>query len=126
MEQAVTKLGAEVLDSILQAAMADPDAMRRFADDISPPQEPVQDYITDVDTRCALFDDLRALWPYHELALHATVFAAFMITPISEIRNFLQIVRDSPFPGILISGSLVVAADAIRACTFVFPTQLSY
>ncbi|GAB1312857.1 hypothetical protein MFIFM68171_03067 [Madurella fahalii] len=53
MEQAVAKLGAEAVDSILAAAMADPDAMRQFANDISPPAEPVQDYLTEVDTRRA-------------------------------------------------------------------------
>jgi len=34
MEQVVARLGAEVVESILAAAMSDPDAMRQFANDI--------------------------------------------------------------------------------------------
>lgn len=64
MEELVAKLGAEFVNSIHAAALADPDAMRRFVSDIPPKAEPVQAYLTDVDTRRALFDELRAIcWP---------------------------------------------------------------
>jgi len=127
MEQATAKLGAEVLDRILTAAMADPDTMCRVANDISPPTEPVQDYITDVDMRCALLDELRAFIGLgDEILLNATVFAAFMISPISDIRDFLQITRECRLPSVFVSGTLALAANAIRACRFLFPTQLSY
>jgi len=123
MEQATAKLGAEVLDRILTAAMADPDTMCRVADDISPPTEPVQDYVTDVDMRCALLDELRAfIASGNEILLNATVFAAFMIAPISEIRDFLQNVRGFSQPGLVVYGTLGLAANGIRACRFLFPT----
>ena len=122
MEQAAAKLGAEVLDRILTAAMADPDTTCRIADDISPPTEPVQDYVTDVDIRCALLDELRAFCRDDATLVNATVLAAFMISPISEIRNFLQTVRDFSRPVVVVRGTLGLAADAIRACRFLFPT----
>ncbi|KAK0656157.1 hypothetical protein B0T16DRAFT_451762 [Cercophora newfieldiana] len=90
MEQAVAKLGAEAVESILAAAMADPDAMRQFANDISPPAEPVQDYLTEVDTRRALFDELRAICQHHDVKLNAIIFAVFMVAPVSEIRTFFD------------------------------------
>ena len=120
MEQARAKLGVEGLDKFLTAAMADLDAMLHFADDISPPTEQVQDYLTEVDTRRALFDDFRAFFQYHGTVSNATVFAAFMIAPISEIRNFLQIVRDSPLPASLVRGILGEAPNGIRACMLLF------
>ncbi|KAK3318757.1 hypothetical protein B0H66DRAFT_582299 [Apodospora peruviana] len=76
--------------------MADFNTMRHFANEITPPREPVEDYITEVGTRCALFDELRALCkqhirtPVHETVMNATVSAAFMIAPISEHRDYLQ------------------------------------
>lgn len=57
MEELVAKLGAEFVNSIHAAALADPDAMPRFVSDIPPQAEPVQAYLTDVDTRRALFDE---------------------------------------------------------------------
>lgn len=43
MEELVAKLGAEFVNSIHAAALADPDAaMRRFVSDIPPKAEPVQ------------------------------------------------------------------------------------
>ncbi|KXX80332.1 hypothetical protein MMYC01_204672 [Madurella mycetomatis] len=93
MEQAVAKLGAEVVDRILAAAMADPDAMRQFANDISPPAEPVQDYLTEVDTRRTLFDELRAICQHHNIMPNATIFAVFMVAPVSEIRTFFDCIR---------------------------------
>ncbi|KAK1749340.1 hypothetical protein QBC47DRAFT_395968 [Echria macrotheca] len=115
MEQATAKLGAEVVDKILAAAIADPDTMCRIADDISPPTEPVHDYIADVDTRCALLEELRPFCYNQEIMLNATVFAAFMIAPIPEIRNFLQTVRNFSRPALVVRGILGLAADAIRA-----------
>jgi len=57
MKQAMAKLGVEGLDRSLTAAMADLDGVLHFADDISPPTEQVQDYLTEVDTRRALFGE---------------------------------------------------------------------
>ncbi|KAK4249859.1 hypothetical protein C7999DRAFT_39162 [Corynascus novoguineensis] len=57
MEQAVATLGADGADKILAAAMANANAMFCFVDDISPTTEPVQSYITEIETRRALFDE---------------------------------------------------------------------
>ncbi|KAK0705611.1 hypothetical protein B0H67DRAFT_637783 [Lasiosphaeris hirsuta] len=46
---------------------------------------------------------------------NATAFAMFMIAPLLEIRNFLQIVRDSPLPTAIIRGTLAVTPVGIRA-----------
>jgi len=123
MEQAVAKLGAEVLDSILTAAMADPDTMRRIANDISPPTEQVQDYLTEVDTRCALFDEFREICQHYSMAPNATILGLFMIAPVSEIRVLLQSIRRLNVPqlrGTFVRGILGSALDGIRACTSLF------
>lgn len=87
----MAKLGAEFVNSIHAAALADPDAMRRFVSDIPPKAEPVQAYLTDVDTRRALFDELRAICqeldPLQFDPPHATMLAVFMVAPVSEIRT---------------------------------------
>ncbi|TPX14476.1 uncharacterized protein E0L32_005440 [Thyridium curvatum] len=55
--------GQMAFEKLAAASTADIDAVIRFAEDIPPPTEPVLDYITEVDTRRALFDDFRALLP---------------------------------------------------------------
>jgi hypothetical protein len=124
MEQALAILGAERLDRILTAAMADPNAILRFADDIPPPAEPVQDYITEVDTRRALFDEFRAFLARGGNTMpNATVFAAFMIAPISEIRELLLVVgalRAPLSPVAYCHAALTTALNGIRACMLLF------
>ncbi|KAH6618041.1 hypothetical protein B0J18DRAFT_459142 [Chaetomium sp. MPI-SDFR-AT-0129] len=93
MEQLKVRLGRldlEVLDSIVTATVVDPDAVRRFADDISPPAEPVNDYITEVDTRRDLFEKYRAICHSQEDQPNAVVFALFMVAPVTEIRTYLD------------------------------------
>ncbi|KAK5652994.1 hypothetical protein OQA88_9280 [Cercophora sp. LCS_1] len=93
MDQLVAKLGAELLDSIHAAALADPGAMRKFANDISPPAEPVRDYLTELDTRRELFDELHAICQHHNIAPNATMLAVFMVAPVSGIRAFFDTIR---------------------------------
>jgi len=93
IEQVVAKLGVEVVDSILTAAIADPDTMRQFTNDISPLAEPVQDYLIEVDIQYALFDELRAICQYYNILLNATIFAVFMVAPVLEIRTFFNCIR---------------------------------
>ena len=61
LEQAVAKPGIEVAYGILAAAIADPDDIHQFANDISHPAELVQGYLIEVDTRRALFNELQAI-----------------------------------------------------------------
>ncbi len=122
----MAKLGPEVLDSILAAAMTDPDAMRQFANDISPPAEPVQDYLTEVDTRRALFDELREICQHYDIRLDAAIFAVFMVAPVSEIRTFLEDIRNigqtrfATHTVAMVYGTITLASSAIRACTLLF------
>ena len=134
MEQAVAKLGAEAVETILAAAMSDPEAMLQFANDISPPAEPVQDYITEVDTRRALFDELRTICQHHQIPLNATIFAVFMVAPVTEVRTFFEsIPRESGLADIaddfrhrsILKGTMEMAPEAMRACTFQFPFSIS-
>ncbi|KAK3938474.1 hypothetical protein QBC46DRAFT_440494 [Diplogelasinospora grovesii] len=116
MEQALAKLGAERLDRILAAAIADPDTMCRVADAIPPPTEPVQDYITEIDTRRDLFDEFRALCQHYRLPPpNATVLALFIVAPVSEISIYLQSIRNSRYTGIMINGTSMIAPQGIRA-----------
>lgn len=80
--------GQMAFEKLAAASTADIDAVIRFAEDIPPPTEPVLDYITEVDTRRALFDDFRALCP-PGIKVYAVVFAIFMVAPISELRSYL-------------------------------------
>ncbi|KAK5654658.1 hypothetical protein OQA88_6981 [Cercophora sp. LCS_1] len=115
MEQAMAKLGAEVLDDILTAAMTDPDAMRKFANDISPPAEPVQDYLTEVETRRALFDEFRVICQQYGARAHATAMAVFLVAPVSGIRTQLEVIRNMEQNRLtMVSGILTVAPHAIR------------
>ncbi|KAK0750942.1 hypothetical protein B0T18DRAFT_443555 [Schizothecium vesticola] len=98
MEQLVAKLGTEFLDSIHAATREDLDAIRRFVNDIPPKAEPIQDYLTDLDTRRDMFNEFRAICqesdPYQEFyPPHATILAVFMVAPVSEIRVQLDVLH---------------------------------
>jgi len=121
MEQLLAKLGEDGFAKLNTASAADLDAMIRFAQDISPPAEPVLDYIAEVDTRRILFDELQTICQSHHLVANATIFAVFMVAPISEIRIHLQLLRDSA-QVFLVSGTIGSAQHAIRACTLPFPS----
>ena len=120
MEQLLAKLGADCVEKLHAASAADLNAMIRFAQDISPPTEPVLDYITEVDTRRILFNEFRAICQSHNMVANATIFAVFMVAPISEIRIYLQTLRDSAQSTILVPGIVSSAPQGIRACTLRF------
>ena len=114
MEQALAKLGAEGFDRILTAAMANPNAMLHFAGDIPPPTEQVQDYVTEINTRYALFEEFRAACQYNQP--NATTLALCMVAPVSEIRSLLQTIHDMPLGVFATCGLLGCTPDGIRAC----------
>ncbi|KAL2185695.1 hypothetical protein L209DRAFT_756927 [Thermothelomyces heterothallicus CBS 203.75] len=100
---------------VLQAIVSDIDAMDTVASDIRPACEPVTDYITEVETRCALFDQFRALisikYP------NAATLALFLVAPIDEIRVFLNVARN-PQPELTLSqwdAAVFGAPEAMRA-----------
>ncbi|KAL2139810.1 hypothetical protein VTI28DRAFT_4665 [Corynascus sepedonium] len=98
MEQAVATLGADGVDKILAGAMADINAMFRFADDISPTTEPVQPYTPDDPT-----------------GPNAATLALFMVASVSEIRVFLQIAHDSGQPSLMVRAVDSFAPKAMKA-----------
>ena len=82
-----------------RAIAADRETVVRFLRDIPPPAEPVHDYITDLDERCALFGEVQQL--HHDLkadAPNAATLGFFMVAPISGIREHLAIIRNLPQP----------------------------
>jgi len=120
MEQLLAKLGEDGFAKLNTASAADLNAMIRFAQDISPPTELVLDYVIEVDTRRILFDEFQAICQSHSVMANATIFAVFMVAPISEIRIYLQLLRDSALSLVLVSGTVSSAPEAIRDCTSPF------
>lgn len=90
----MAQLGAEFLDRIHTVALADPDAMHRFVNDMPPEAEAVQDYLTEVDTRRALFDEFHVICQQHDFTPNAMILAVFMVAPISEIRTQLKVIHN--------------------------------
>ncbi|KAK3941404.1 hypothetical protein QBC46DRAFT_353249 [Diplogelasinospora grovesii] len=68
--------------------------MDTVASDISPAEEPVTDYITEIDVRCELFTKFRAIaqqfepnsWRDHA---NATMLAMFMVAPVHQLQIFV-------------------------------------
>jgi len=90
-------MDAELTQQILAAVAADRETVRRLVCDIPPTAEPVADYITDLDERCQLFDDLRQLHQQvEEEAPTAAMFAFVMVAPITEIQVLLSSFRNAP------------------------------
>ncbi|KAK3900227.1 hypothetical protein C8A05DRAFT_17445 [Staphylotrichum tortipilum] len=81
-----------------RAITADRETVLRVLRDIPPTAEPVFDYVTEVDVRCALFSELQQL---HRLLNvpsmpNAATLAFFMVAPIEKIRNHLADIRKTP------------------------------
>lgn len=82
-----------------RAIAADREVVLRFLRDIPPTAEPVHDYITDLDERCALFGEMQQL--HRDLGApmpNAATLSFFMVAPISGIQEHLAIVRNTPPP----------------------------
>ena len=103
-----------------RAVAADRETVLRFLRDIPPPAEPVDDYITDLDERCALFGEIQQL--HQDLGHHmpnAATLGLFMVAPISEIREHLTSVRNTPPPlsvGQMASLANLEAPAAMNSC----------
>ncbi|KAK4169729.1 hypothetical protein QBC43DRAFT_283289 [Cladorrhinum sp. PSN259] len=66
------------------------DAITPIAADIPPTAQPVTDYVTDLETRCGLFQTYRTALTRSELAPSAPMLGYFMVTPIEQLRTFLE------------------------------------
>lgn len=91
-----------------------------------PKAEPVQDYLTDADTRRVLFDEFRAtcqeLDPLQFDPPHATMLAVFMVAPVSEIRTQLDVFRNmEQHRPQMVTAMLSRTPHAMRTCTFLVP-----
>ncbi|TPX14515.1 uncharacterized protein E0L32_005479 [Thyridium curvatum] len=94
MENLLAKLGVDGVRKLQAASAADLNAMVLFAGDISPPTEEVLDYVTELDTRCILYDQLRAFGNETGL-VYPALFAVTMVAPVSELRSLLQVLHGS-------------------------------
>jgi hypothetical protein len=109
------------LDKFLRALAADRETVLQFLGDIAPPTEPVEDYITDLDERCVLFAETQQLHQDDGFpSLNAATLGFFMVAPLSEIREHLEIVRniDRRFRGSMPDYINLCAPSAIKSCIF--------
>lgn len=107
-----------------KALLTDQATLRRLVDDLPPATEPVLDYITDLDERCFLFEEWQQLALRNGFfPLNATALAVAMVAPISEIRNFLQRIRQTQqefeLRSLLLHGVNRDLPELLRACKFV-------
>lgn len=87
---------AQDLADFQRAVAADRETVLHFLRDIPPAAEPVHDYITDLDERCALFSELQLLHQDLSIAMpNAATMGFFMIAPTVKIREHLSIVRNT-------------------------------
>ncbi len=119
---------AQDLADYHRAQAADRDMLAAFVRDLPPPAEPVHDYITDLDERCALFEELRKL--HRDLGLgmpNRATLAVFMVAPTSQIREQLVIVRETPPEHIKqrLYDTNLKALNAMSSCMFLQSTVSS-
>ncbi len=85
------------LTGFQRAVEADQESVLRFFRDFPPTAEPVDDYITDLDERCALFGEMQQLLQDHDAAPPtAALLAFFMVAPTAGIREHLATIRKHP------------------------------
>ena len=79
------------------SAMAtNPEMVDCFLDDI-PTTEPVEDYVTDLDERCSIFEELQQLHRQRPMNMPtAATLGVFLVAPISNVRQYLEIFRGAP------------------------------
>ncbi|KAG7290736.1 hypothetical protein NEMBOFW57_000739 [Staphylotrichum longicolle] len=78
----------DLSNQILAAVAAEPETVRRLVCDIPPAAEPVADYITDLEERCRLFDQLRQLHQkLNQSPPNAATLGFVMVAPLSEIHD---------------------------------------
>ncbi|KAK4154572.1 hypothetical protein C8A00DRAFT_14291 [Chaetomidium leptoderma] len=108
-----------------RAVAADRETVLRFLRDIPPTAEPVHDYITDLDERCALFGEMQQL--HRDLGVpmpNAATLGFFMVAPTSGIREHLAIVRNTP-PPYMVQMLDLRNLQAPAAMSSYFPTNRS-
>ncbi len=87
--------------------------------DLSPPAEPVDDYITEPDDRCALFSELQQLHQDLDVQVpNAATLGFFMVAPTDHIREYLALVRNTapPYDAQLLKVINAQAPSAMIAC----------
>ena len=86
-----------IMDKFQRALAADRDTVLQFLSDNPPHTEPVFDYVTDLEERCALFAEMKQLyWERCSRNPNAAVLAIFMVAPVSEIRKRVAVMRTAP------------------------------
>ncbi|KAK3896767.1 hypothetical protein C8A05DRAFT_48333 [Staphylotrichum tortipilum] len=109
-----------------RAVAADRETVLRVLRDIPPTAEPVLDYITEVDVRCALFSELQQLHRLRNVPSmpNAATLAFFMVAPIEKIRNHLTDIRNVP-PQYMVHMLGHINLEAPAALSAYIPTNRS-
>lgn len=109
-----------------------PDAFASILDDILPEEQPVQDYITDVNERCDIFRAWQRIESQTDSLgprLNATALAIALVAPLRELRAVTSLLlnpngsdpRDNKWR---VQGFLkdlcTDSAQGVRTCEFVF------
>ena len=114
------------LAALVRAVGVDPKAVLRFLGDSSPAEEPVHDYITDINERCALFGELQQAHQDLDTEMpNAATLGFFMVAPTSGIREHLAIIRNTPpaFRVQLLDHTNLKAAAAMDSCMLRSPPR---
>ena len=111
----------EEMRRVFQAVVLDIQTVDTILSDIPPADEPVTDYVTEIDVRCELFTKFRIMVqnPYAEYDIaNATVLAMFMVAPVHQLRSFLEGCEINLPLGLDLQLAVSMAAPfAVRACT---------
>lgn len=121
MEKLVAKLGAESVNNIHAAALVDSDAMRRFVNDIPPKAEPVQDYLTDADTRRVLFDEFRATCQELDPLQFDHLGRVHGRTRLRDSHPARRLSQQGAARPQMVTAMLSRTPHAMRTCTFLVP-----
>ncbi|KAK4035367.1 hypothetical protein C8A01DRAFT_17963 [Parachaetomium inaequale] len=101
---------------ILAAVEADRETVRRLVCDMPPDTEFVADYVTDLEERCLLFDELRQMHrQLNRSPPNAATLGFVMVAPISEIRVHISTFQTTGNPWIWASATGPEASWAIGA-----------
>ena len=119
--EALARLEPSLVDQFLGAVGRDPDAVRDALVALAADPatvEPVMDYVTEVDERCRLFQELAHVCRDGSSSqLNATVLAFVMVAPVSEIRSGISAIKGGHNPSMTLLGYNSIAPFAVRSCT---------
>lgn len=109
---------SDQLRQVLDAAASNIDSMAAMTADIPQTAEPITDYVTELETRCGLFQEFRTLAIPLRLSPSAAMLGFFMVAPVEQLQVFLQGCKPKAYQSeVFLSGIERFAPRAMRACT---------